>query len=112
MKGQPLIFLERQIKGRTATSIVNPRRSPEVVMGLAKVIGGCLQQRWKENLTVLTPRIITFDMRWGSFHPARIVKRDTPLWTRTEPPASYWLITVTSLFFSFSPSTLLLCDLF
>lgn len=112
MKGQPLIFLEWQIKGRTATSIVSPRRSPEVVMGLAKVIRGCLQQRWKENLTVLTPRIITFDMRWGGFHPARVAKPDTRLWTRTEPPASYWLVTVTSPFFSFSPSTLLLCDLF
>lgn len=53
-EGSTSDFLERQIKGRTATSIVSPRRSPEVVMGLTKVIRGCLQQRWKENLTVLT----------------------------------------------------------
>ena len=111
MNGQSLIFLEWQIKGRTATSIVSPRRSPEVVMGLAKVIRGCLQQRWKENLTVLTPGSITFGLRWSSFQPACTAKPGTPLWTCTEPPASYWLVTVTSPFFSFGPSTLLLCDL-
>lgn len=50
-----------------------------MVMGPARVIGGCQQQSWRENLMVLTPRITTFAMRWR--------KPAAPLWTCTEPLA-------------------------
>ena len=106
MNGQSLIFLEQHIK---VTSTVDPRRSPEVVMGLARVIGGCQQQSWKENLMVLTPRITTFAMRWRKpAVPSGLVQSllqellDVPPGCRT----------MTSVALLFSPSTHFLWDHF